>query len=214
MDKKCPEGQRWCPVKEQCIPDDEMDPRGKGRGQGKGPIGVPKKEQNIMSDSDKLVDEILNGNYKEVKVVEEAMDMVDIILDINIKEGSEYQEYFKGMLQKFGVKSPSELQGDKKKQFFAAVSKGWKGKKKVSETVNAIDHVPEDNSDELLTSIEDELGREEENRDQLEHKELTEKELIDRAYGEVLGEHADKIAEIALVYKAAASVEIDRKSEK
>lgn len=208
MDKKCPEGQRWCPIEKKCIIDDEKDPRGRGRrqgrGQGKGPIGVPTRESN----SDKLVDEILDGNYKEVKVVEEAINLLDVILDMNIKEGGEYQEYFKGMLQKFGVKSPSQLQGDKKKQFFAAVSKGWKGKKKVSETVNAIDHVPDENSDELLTNIEDELGSEEEDRDQLENIEITEKELIDKAYSEVLGEHADEIAELALIYKAVAIVQM------
>jgi hypothetical protein len=33
------------------------------------------------------------------------------------------------MLEKFGVSSPAELEGDKKKEFFDAVDKGWKGKK-------------------------------------------------------------------------------------
>ena len=38
----------------------------------------------------------------------------------------EYRMFFDGMLKKFGVKSPSELSGDKKKEFFSAIEKGWK----------------------------------------------------------------------------------------
>ena len=37
-----------------------------------------------------------------------------------------YQAFFKKMLKKFGVSSPDELEGDKKKEFFNAVEKGWK----------------------------------------------------------------------------------------
>ena len=191
MDKECPKGQRWCPMKKKCIPvEDDEKGQGKrqGRGQGKGPMGVPTKEQNVMDETYKLVDDILDGNYKQVKVVESAMDMVDVILDMDLTEGSEYQEYFKGMLQKFGVKSPSQLKGEKKKQFFAAVSKGWKGKKEVSETVNAIDHVPDEDADELISNIEDELGSEERDRKQLERKEYTAEDLIDNAFNEVMKE--------------------------
>lgn len=143
-----------------------------------------------MDKTDKLVDEILDGNYKQVKVVEAAMDMVDIILDMNLTEGSGYQEYFKGMLQKFGVNSPNELQGEKKKQFFAAVSKGWKGKKKVSEVANAIDHVPDEDSDEIISNIEDELGSEERDRKQLERREYSVEGLIKNAFNEVIEERA------------------------
>ena len=39
-----------------------------------------------------------------------------------------YQAYFQSMLSKHGVSSPAELSGDKKKAFFNAVNKGWKGK--------------------------------------------------------------------------------------
>ena len=38
----------------------------------------------------------------------------------------EYRKFFDGMLKKYGVKSPSELSGDKKKEFFSAIEKGWK----------------------------------------------------------------------------------------
>jgi len=47
-----------------------------------------------------------------------------------VEEGSNaYQEYFKSMLKKWGIKSPASLDDAKKKQFFDAVSKGWKSKK-------------------------------------------------------------------------------------
>jgi len=45
-----------------------------------------------------------------------------------INEESGYQAFFKGMLKKFGVNGPDELEGDKKKKFFDAIDKGWKGK--------------------------------------------------------------------------------------
>jgi hypothetical protein len=54
----------------------------------------------------------------------------------NMSEGDReaYKAYFDGMLKKFGVSSPAQLDGAKKKQFFNAVDKGWKAKKeKVSE---------------------------------------------------------------------------------
>ena len=44
-----------------------------------------------------------------------------------INEKSGYQEFFNKMLKKFGVSGPSELKGDKKKKFFDAIDKGWKG---------------------------------------------------------------------------------------
>jgi len=196
-------------MRKKCIPEGEQ--KSQGRGKGQGPMGVPTKEQKIMSDSDTLVDDILDGRYGKVKLIESAMDMVDIILDMsekyNIREESGYQEYFKGMLQKFGVNSPNELEGEKKKQFFAAVSKGWKGKKGVAEVFNAIDHVPDEDADELLSNIEDELGCEEEDRNQLEGREFSVKYLIENAYDEV-------ISEKALIYKAIASVELDNELKK
>ena len=38
-----------------------------------------------------------------------------------------YQKFFNSLLKKYGVDSPSELSGDKKKKFFNAVDKGWEG---------------------------------------------------------------------------------------
>ncbi len=38
-----------------------------------------------------------------------------------------YQKFFNSLLKKFGVSSPSELEGKKRKDFFNAVDKGWEG---------------------------------------------------------------------------------------
>ena len=38
-----------------------------------------------------------------------------------------YQKFFNSALKKFGVKSPAELEGDKKKEFFDYVDKNWTG---------------------------------------------------------------------------------------
>lgn len=40
-------------------------------------------------------------------------------------QSAEYQAFFKSMLKKFGVTSPTELDDAKKKEFFAAVEAGW-----------------------------------------------------------------------------------------
>ena len=40
---------------------------------------------------------------------------------------NKYQKFFKSALKKFGVKSPAELKGEKKKEFFNYVDKNWKG---------------------------------------------------------------------------------------
>ena len=43
-----------------------------------------------------------------------------------IAEGSaEYKKFFDGVLKKFGVTSPDELEGDKKKEFFDYIDKNY-----------------------------------------------------------------------------------------
>lgn len=58
----------------------------------------------------------------------EVDKMVDEYMD-NLLTESAYQEYFQGMLKKYGVKSPMQLPPDKKKQFFADIKKGWAAQK-------------------------------------------------------------------------------------
>ena len=47
--------------------------------------------------------------------------------NIEEKKGDKeaYQKFFNSALKKFGVKSPSELEGDKKKEFYDYVDKNW-----------------------------------------------------------------------------------------
>jgi len=49
--------------------------------------------------------------------------MVDIYISV-ITENA-YHDFFKGMLQKYGVKSPMQLPPDKRKLFFSDVKTGW-----------------------------------------------------------------------------------------
>jgi len=51
-----------------------------------------------------------------------------------------YQKFFQGALKKYGVKSPAELKGDKKKEFFDYVDKNWTG-----------DHEEETKKEETMT---------------------------------------------------------------
>ncbi len=39
----------------------------------------------------------------------------------------EFEKFFRSALKKFGVSSPAELKGDKKKEFFDFIDKGFKG---------------------------------------------------------------------------------------
>jgi hypothetical protein len=56
---------------------------------------------------------------------------VDILT--KFQEDTEYQKFFKSAMKKFGVKSPSELDGDKEKKFYDYVDKNWKGKNEPKE---------------------------------------------------------------------------------
>jgi len=63
----------------------------------------------------------------------------DIAESYKFIDESKYQDYFTGMMKKFGVTAPSELKGEKKKEFFDAVEKGWTGEKKVNEVDRILD---------------------------------------------------------------------------
>jgi hypothetical protein len=45
-----------------------------------------------------------------------------------LKEDTEYQEFFKKAMKKFGISSPAELSGEKKKDFFDYVDANYKAK--------------------------------------------------------------------------------------
>ena len=50
-----------------------------------------------------------------------------ILAEMRISE--DYKAYFQSMLKKHGYNSPADIPADKKKEFFNAIDKGWKGKK-------------------------------------------------------------------------------------
>ena len=118
---------------------------------------------------------------------------VEAILDdakLKIKESVEeatgdkeaYQKFFNGALKKFGVKSPSQLKGDKKKEFFDYVDKNWKAdheeQTKKEETMtkkslkDAVSHMKEKKSkvQEALTIGGVEVGEQDFDKDfRLDH---------------------------------------------
>ena len=72
--------------------------------------------------------------------------LVDAVKDVimgkrvNEKEGDKeaYQKFFQQALKKFGVSSPSELKGDKEKEFYDYVDKNWTGDHEESKKVNEV----------------------------------------------------------------------------
>jgi len=57
-------------------------------------------------------------NAKEEVEVEEKVTAAE-------SKKEKYQKFFQAALKKFGVKSPAELEGDKKKEFFNYVDKNY-----------------------------------------------------------------------------------------
>jgi hypothetical protein len=43
------------------------------------------------------------------------------------EDQAKYRKFFNSTLKKYGVSSPTELSGDKKKQFFNYIKSNWKG---------------------------------------------------------------------------------------
>ena len=50
-----------------------------------------------------------------------------------LQEDTAYQEFFKKAMDKFGIKSIGELEGDKKKEFFNYIDKNYKAKEETNE---------------------------------------------------------------------------------
>jgi len=61
---------------------------------------------------------------------QDAAGLLAAIKGEMMKESSpQYKAYFDSMLKKYGVSSPAQLPKEKKREFFNAVDKGWKGLK-------------------------------------------------------------------------------------
>ena len=71
----------------------------------------------------------------------------------------EYAQFFKSMLQKYGVTSPAELSDDKKKEFFEEINKGWNGsvtksgEEALKESLNEADINSDDEFKEYATKV-------------------------------------------------------------
>tara|TARA_Y100001937_G_scaffold10961_1_gene13319 strand:- start:126 stop:767 length:642 start_codon:yes stop_codon:yes gene_type:complete len=80
-------------------------------------------------DLEELYPELLEA-YKKAKkeeVDEEEIEDDKEEADEQSKKQEKYQKFFNAALKKFGVKSPAELEGDKKKEFFDYVDKNYEG---------------------------------------------------------------------------------------
>lgn len=78
-------------------------------------------------DLEELYPELMEG-YKKAKkedVDEEELEDDKEETDEASEKQKKYQEFFQKALKKFGVKSPAELEGDKKKEFFDYVDKNY-----------------------------------------------------------------------------------------
>ena len=77
-----------------------------------------------------IYDEVETESY-EIGTDEYRKYMERLTPGENIEEKSgdkeAYQKFFNSALKKFGVKSPAELEGDKKKEFYDYVDKNWTG---------------------------------------------------------------------------------------
>lgn len=74
---KCEKGYHWCPVKEECVSDEEE------KNKGKGPMGMPKREDITMSkieEGNKLVDQIFDEGFEIFGKVQAAERKVDELL--------------------------------------------------------------------------------------------------------------------------------------
>lgn len=90
-EQKCKPGFRWCPIQKKCLPEDQVKGKGRrqARGKGEGPMGQPVKpgtqrpmgQPRRTQEAIELVDIILDGDYKEYKVIEDLMGLTDQLID-------------------------------------------------------------------------------------------------------------------------------------
>ncbi len=85
---------------------------------------------NWVKDGGEEPDQLDNIRSYAVAMTEERLtDYIDNFSTEVLKE-SAYQEFFKGMLAKRGIKSPMDLDNEQRKQFFDQIKKQWAAKKR------------------------------------------------------------------------------------
>jgi len=84
-------------------------------------MGLNKKEAQQM---------VIKPASNEGKNMDDTTNKrLDMLLQVAEASGGkkEYEKFMKTLLKKFGVDSPADLEGDKKKEFFDALDAGWEG---------------------------------------------------------------------------------------
>ena len=108
-------------------------------------IKISKDKKYWLGDYDGAIEAIeklkkgLSDNPKVQKALNKTAGFESVSTDYTnwLPEGGDkeaYQKFFNKALKKFGVSSPDELEGDKKKKFFDYVDKNWKGDHEEVET--------------------------------------------------------------------------------
>ncbi len=111
-----------------------------------GNYGTHKKIQEADEVMDEVLDEVenkidnapdedLQSLHKDVVdelTKDDGVTAVEEVIAVSISRlirEEEYRDFFKKMLKKYNVSNPSELEGEKKKEFFNTIDKEWKAKK-------------------------------------------------------------------------------------
>ena len=77
---------------------------------------------NISKEVDRILDSL--APTSQDKLVDTIIESFTLVLT-----EEDYQEFFRSMMKKWGIKSPNELNDEKKKEFFVSVSREWKKRK-------------------------------------------------------------------------------------
>ena len=77
---------------------------------------------NISKEVDRILDSLVPTSQD--KLVDTIIESFTLVLT-----EEDYQEFFRSMMKKWGIKSPNELDDEKKKKFFNSVSREWKKRK-------------------------------------------------------------------------------------
>lgn len=77
---------------------------------------------NISKEVDRILDSLVPTSQD--KLLDTIIESFTLVLT-----EEDYQEFFRSMMKKWGIKSPNELNDEEKKDFFNSVSKEWKKKK-------------------------------------------------------------------------------------
>jgi glutamate-1-semialdehyde aminotransferase len=82
--------------------------------------------KNTFTDelSNRVADRLSSMKEKIAKTMF-AKEEVEFEEETHTGDKEAYQKFFNGMLKKFGVKSASELDDKKKKEFYDAIDAGW-----------------------------------------------------------------------------------------